>query len=471
MTTRHTPAFLTRSALGITLGVAVIKGLSPFAEPDLWWHLRTGRRLLDGAGLVATDPSARFADHPYVATQWLPEGFAAWVYSWSGIGGILWLRSAMVLGLVVATFVCCRRLAGKLPSAVAAGLTLIGAGGGLNPRPQLVSFVLFAVTVYCLLGVARDRRPCWTLVPVFWLWACSHGLWTFGLALMALVLVALVADPRTRPARRDALLLGGWWIACLVAVALTPLGPRVLWTPFEVAGHAASVAEEWRPTPFNNVFTWAAAFALLVVVIVWARHPTTRPWWQVAMLAFAAFCTFWMWRLVPLGAVCVAPLFAGALGTTMTGRSREPATRGERRSLLAVSAGLLVLAAVVCALPSAQTRSLFPQDPASIDHALDQVPAGSVVLNDFAASGWLLWRHPGLVPVADLRGEIYDLDYLRGYESAMLAEPGWRDFVARTGPDAALLDPDSAIAGALERRLGWQVAARTDQFVVLRPTR
>ena len=50
-----------------------------------------------------------------------------------------------------------------------------------DERVQLVSFVLFAVTLHACIGMVRDRRPRWWLVPVFWLWACCHGLWIFGL--------------------------------------------------------------------------------------------------------------------------------------------------------------------------------------------------------------------------------------------------------------------------------------------------
>ena len=179
------PGWLSTTAVAIVLGLALVKGLSPFFEPDVWWHLRVGDLVRSTGELRFVDPSAAFADRPYVATQWLPEVVASAGHATFGMGFVLWLRALAIVALVVIVYVACRRYAGRLPAAVVAGLVLVGAGGGLNPRPQLVSFVFFAITIHAWCGMATDRRPRWWLVPVFWLWANSHGLWTFGLMVSA----------------------------------------------------------------------------------------------------------------------------------------------------------------------------------------------------------------------------------------------------------------------------------------------
>ena len=185
------------TSVALVFGLALVMGLSTFFEPDSWWHLRVGGLIRETGDLTAWDPSAKFASKPYVATQWLPEVIASAAYSSWGGGTLLWLRAAAVVALIAVVYRAARRYAGRLPSSVAAGLTLIGAGGGLNPRPQLVSFVLFAVTVHAWCGMAADRKPRWWLPVVFWLWACSHGLWTFGIVLGAVMLLALISgSPR-----------------------------------------------------------------------------------------------------------------------------------------------------------------------------------------------------------------------------------------------------------------------------------
>ena len=464
---RTTPRLISTTAVGLVLAIALVKGLSPYFEPDLWWHLRTGDRLRHSFDLIAPDPSASFADRAYTATQWLPEMVASWAYSVAGLGGVLWLRAAAIVAMVAIVYVASRRFAGRLPASVAAGLALVAAGGGLNPRPQLVSFVLFALALHACLGMVQDHRPRWWLVPVFWAWACSHGLWIFGLALAAVLLGAAFADPRTRPPWTSARRLVLLWGACLAAVAATPIGPALLLTPFQVAGNASRVAEEWRPTPLNNVFAWAALLELLLCVVLWAARPARRPWWQLALLAFAALSTLWMWRLVPLGAIAAAPLVALALQEHLNARREAFSTR-ERRGLWLTGLSLLAAGALVCATATGADSARYPSDLRPIDAALDQLPQGTVVLDDFGISGWLLWAHPELRPVADLRGEIYGQDYLRAYTDALTVKPGWDAFVARTHPSVALVATDSALGDALRHRLNWAVVASTDDFVLLR---
>jgi hypothetical protein len=282
----------------------------------------------------------------------------------------------------------------------------------------------------------------------------------------AVVLVLVTVDPR-RPrggvAVRNLYLL---WAACLAVVALTPLGPRLLLTPFEVATNASMIAEEWRATPFNNIFSVTAVAMVVACAVLWAARPEPRPWWQIGLLAFAAGTTLWMWRLVPLGTIAAAPLLAGAIEDRLSA-AREPVTRRERMALLS---GFLVLAVAAGALSAGQlgaTASRYPSGMTPINQALESVPPSTVVLDDFGISGWLLWAHPDLSPVADLRGEIYGHEYLSQYKDALAAAPGWRDFVDRTGAKVALLEKDSALADALKNRAHWTPAATTKDFILL----
>ncbi len=47
-------------------------------------------------------------------------------------------------------------------------------------------------------------------------------------------------------------------------------------------------------------------------------------------------------------------------------------------------------------------------------------------------------------------------------------EPGWQDFVRRSGAHDAVLLKGSALSAALQDQLGWQVVQRDDQWVYLK---
>ena len=457
-------------ALVTVLGLALIRGLGPFYEPDLWWHLRAGDQILRGGGLRVTDSAAVFAERPWLATQWLPEVVAALAYRHWGTGGVLWLRTLCILAIALTVFLTARLVADRLPALLAAGLTILGAAASLNPRPQLVSFVLFALTLYAWWRTTQDRRPRWWLVPLFWLWGCSHALWTFGIALGLLITTGMFVDRRSRPTRREVSRLLLLHLMCILALALTPVGPRLLSAPLQFTTNAALVADEWKATPVTNPFAAAALAAVLLTAVLWTRLPEPPAVWQVLTLVFATACILWMWRLVPLGAITVGPLLAQALQQSLPPLALRNGGSDRRLSALAL-AGAATAALVFSLSAPAMQSARYPEPMPAVDKVLSSAPRGSVVFSDLGVSGWLLWRHPSLSPVADLRVEIYNTEYLRSYVAALEAKPAWSNFVESTRAQYALVEEDSGIAGALASRLGWVTLARSASYVLLAPPR
>lgn len=466
MSSRRTPGFLTVTATVLVLVIALARGLAPFAEPDIWWHLRVGEHILDSHQLYGPDPWAHLADQPYLATQWLAEAVAAQAYRWAGIGAVLWLRTLSILLLAALVYAASRRLGGRLPAALATGVAILGASGSLNPRPQLVSFVMFALVVVAWLRTVEDHRPRWWLVPAFWLWACCHGLWMFGI-LLGVTTSCCILLPRSPDRSRLAVRLAALNLATLAAVAVTPLGPRLLIAPFTVANNAAWIADEWAATPLNNAFSITAVAMIVVTAVCWLVRPWPRPLWQYVWLALSAVLTLSMWRLVPLGVVLCAPLLSSALQGLLPS-VREQVDRRERRGLLLALAAGLAVAAVACAGPVGRTPALYPAGMGRIDKALDTVPARSVVMDDFGVSGWLLWTHPQLVPAADLRVEIYSTTYLHRYIDAGNTRPGWQGYLSTINARYALLDKTSALTDALVHEQHWTTMASSHTFVLLR---
>jgi hypothetical protein len=205
----------------------------------------------------------------------------------------------------------------------------------------------------------------------------------------------------------------------------------------------------------------------VVTSLLWllARH-RPRPW-ELAQLALSLGLTLVMWRLVPLGAILAAPLLASAL-QPLIGRAREGWSRRERRAVVASWAGALVLATLVAAGPVGASAQQFPGELGAVDSALAELPAGTVVWDDFGLSGWLLWRHASLRPVIDLRVELYSPEYIDAYRRTELVEEGWRELPARTRASYAVLRTDSALGAAFKDRLGWSTVATGGGYAVLR---
>ena len=84
----------------------------------------------------------------------------------------------------------------------------------------------------------------------------------------------------------------------------------------------------------------------------------------------------------------------------------------------------LVISGVLAAVVLPATTATPDRMPAGLDAALDRLPAGTVVFDEYGLGGYLRYRHPDLVPVIDERTELFTVDYVEAYLSARGAKPG-----------------------------------------------
>ena len=455
------PRWLVPALALFAVATTVKLGIRPVSDPDAWWHLKAGAYLLSHWRFIGPDPWVPFSSRPFVLTEWLPEVVAQKGYALFGLPAVAWLRCAAMLALLSALVWAARQTADTVPAIMAALAGLIGAGGSLSERPQLVSFVLLAVTVGAWWKTAEDLRPRWWLAPMTFLWACSHGMWGVGVLIGLVVLAGLALDRRLD--RRTAVRLLAVPALSVVAAALTPVGPRLLLTPIEVSSNAALFVEEWQPTDARDIFAAVTLVMIALALLPWIRGTSARPWWQIALAGTAVVCTLAMFRTIPLGSIIATPLLASALQEQRGHAATPPSRRGTLAWVGLVAAAAIVAAPIAGAVaqkPSGWPEGLRPQ--------LAAIPAKTVVLNDFAAGGWLLWAEPQLIPVIDLRSEIYSMDYIRDYQRTEQVRAGWQEFLDRTKPKYALLKAAAPLTVALREELHWTTVGTNDDYVLLK---
>jgi hypothetical protein len=458
---RRDPRWLVPGLALFAVATTIKFGIRAVSDPDTWWHLKTGAYVLSRWRFDGPDPWVPFSSRPFVLTQWLPEVVAEKGYQLFGLPAVAWLRCAAMLALISALVWAARQAADPVPSIIAALAALIGTGGSLSERPQLVSFVLLAVTVGAWWKSARDLRPRWWLVPMTFLWACSHGLWPVGVLIGLVVVAGLALDRRLD--RRTALRLLAVPALSVAAAALTPVGPRLLLTPFEVSSNAAQFVQEWQPTSARDLFAAVTLTMIALALLPWIRGRTALPWWQIALTGTAVVFTLAAGRTVPVGAIIAAPLLARSL-QEQRGHPPTPLTRRGTSAWIG-----LVAAAAIVAVPMSAAVAQKPSGwPEGLRPQLAAIPAKTVILNDFAAGGWLLWREPQLTPVIDLRSEIYSADYIREYLNTSQVRAGWQKLIDRTRPRYALLQAGSPLTVALRERLHWTTVGEDADYVLLK---
>jgi len=443
------------------VSLSVVLGVRPVSDPSPWLHLKIGAFLLKGGRFGLPDPWAPFASRAYVPTEWLPAIIGQEIYQAVGLPGIAWMRCAGILALLSALVWCARRSADTVTALLIALVAVGGAYEGLTERPQLVGFVFLAVAVGAWWRSALDLKPRWWLVPMTWVWACSHGLWSVGVAVGLVVIGGLLLDRRLN--RACAIRLLAIPLLSLAAAGLTPLGPSLLLTPLAVGRNASEFVGEWQSTSVHDPYAGVTLAMFALVILSWVRMGRRPPWWQIGLLLTGVAATLAMARTIAVGAIIAAPLLAHEI-QLYRDRPVAPTTR---RSCSVWAA--LIMVALVAAAPLSAARA---QQPSSVPQALmpqlSAIPSGTVVLALGDISGWLFWAEPGVKPVLDPRIEIYPAAHVRAFVSAMAAGPGWRQFVNRTAARYALVLTGSPIATALVERAGWAQIGKDAGYVLLK---
>ena len=79
--------------------------LRPIADPDFWWHLRTGQLIVQTHTIPHFDPFS-FTNNgkPWVAHEWLSEVFMYSLYRIGGYGLLIFVFSIVICGAFILAY-------------------------------------------------------------------------------------------------------------------------------------------------------------------------------------------------------------------------------------------------------------------------------------------------------------------------------------------------------------------------------
>jgi hypothetical protein len=447
--------------LFVTFAVLVVEAAAPLHNTDTYFHLRFGHEFLAGHWSLRHPGSvSSFATADWVPTQWLSQVVMAQVEEWFGLAGVAWLSGLLFLSLAMAAYWACRRWAEPLVAAVLVALMLVACSTGLSMRPQMVSYVLVVVTTATWLRARESGRVPWLLVPMTWVWSMSHGMYPVGIVIGLVATLGLALDhdlPRRTLLRMAAVPI----LSALVTLA-TPVGPGLFPAVLRVSGRA-QYFYEWDPPDFTRPVDLVLLLLLALAVVPRLRRPERLPWFDLALLGLAALWAVYSQRTVPVSACLVAPLAAAALQPWLGSWPAVP--RRERLLVLGgYAAALAVLAAVV-----PHTADRPRPEPAWLDGALRDLPAGTVVLNDQGLGGYLMWAYPQLDLVIHGYGDTYTDAELERNADIDAGRGGWLADVRATRAAYALLRPGSPLAYNLRDVEHWRVVEVGGDLELLEP--
>jgi hypothetical protein len=427
---------------------------------DTYFHLRFGHEFLHGAWSLG-DPGTvtTFGTAHWVPTQWLTQVVMAQLEDWFGLAGVAWLSGLMFLTFVFTLWSVARHYANPTGAVAVTVVAVIASAPSMSMRPQVLSYVFVAITTYAWIRTREDGRARWWLVPLTWLWAMVHGMWSIGLVIGVVALLGLALD-RAAPVRQW-LRLAAVPLLSAVAAALTPVGPRLYSAVLEVnsRGHYFS---EWQPPNFRNGNCIALLLLLGLVLLRWSRRPTSSSWTEVVLVVLGLGWALYTQRTVTVAAMMLVPFAAMATQDPM--KVFYPRLRREN---LAVVVGALTCLAVLAVLVPRTADEPRPE-PRWNATTLADLPDGTKDINDWGQGGYLMWRFPELDFMMNGYGDLFtDSELERNYQLDA-ALPGWDETVRRTGADYALLAPGSRLAYNLRHTQQWTIVESAPDIELLR---
>ncbi len=186
---------LTTSILLLFIFVSFFK---PLEFEDGWWHLATGRWIVQHGAVPHYDPFS-FTDkpHPWVFTQWLGSTIFYLVYALSGIPGLKFFRF-LIFFLSILIFVLYNRK--KIPFyylAILAFFLVSGLERICLLRPMIFNALFLQFILIILLGYekTRDHKKLLWLLPLGALWSNLHlGSFVYGTPLIGVFLFSAIVE-------------------------------------------------------------------------------------------------------------------------------------------------------------------------------------------------------------------------------------------------------------------------------------
>jgi hypothetical protein len=459
-----------RTALaGLTIAGVLVLAVTAFqngiTDPDTWWHLATGRYIVESGTIPHHDVfSWTAAGQPWVTHEWLAEVFFYLGYLAGGFWGVL----SLLLLLAALLLVCYwKLLSDGNPSFPVAVLSLLVVGEMLFPfleiRPQVVSCLLFVVFLY-VLHLYSEKKDCLlVLAPLSALWANSHGSFFLGPALMVLFFLCglvktgngKITSRRLEPGRLKK--LSFVLVLCLAAAVLNPHGAKLLLYPFVTVGdpQMTDSIQEWLSPDFHNPYCllFLAYFLATFLILIF----TTR---RIRLFDLLLFLLFGTAAFIYGRFIAYALLVNGLIWCRYFQPQLQCRLKLDKLKTALIPALVFLYGYVLWVKAPPQTpidhrfadRNRFPVE--ALEH-LKAHPLQGRMLNDYGWGGYLIWNRPEEKVFIDGRADVYIRKVFRDYRQITGLKPEAAALLEEYRVDYILMPADAPLVQALKLSPRW----------------
>ncbi len=404
---------MTRRIAVVLFIVLTVAAVASVRNYDFFWHLATGRWIIEQRALPASDPFAVASDRkPWINGEWL---FEVVLYALRAVDPAV-LRGLLAALIFTLAFVFAARDASPHAALALAALGFAGAMPVLDLRPSSVAALLVVLMLAARSLVAR--------IAITIVWINVHPS-----ALLAPIL-----------ARRPLHIA-----ACAAALLVNPFGWRAITAPLSLmsfVGSGAFVNAEWLP---SSPVLFPMLYVTIAVAILALATAEKRDWWRIALTVLFAYLAVRHVRNQPLW-FAAFPLLASGL-------------RVRRAYAYAVAAAAFIVALVLTPHGLGMMQGRFPERAVA---RLEGTGLKGNIYNPDQFGGYLIWSfYPERRALTDGRNELYHA-FIPEYARARQDQRAWLALLRKYRIDLAVdehrppLEVMDAVTGRKTTMPAWQ---------------
>jgi hypothetical protein len=470
--------FTTRRIFFVVLFLGLfLMTLRPIADPDFWWHLRTGQLIFQTHAIPHTDPfSYTKTGAAWITHEWLSEMLIFGLFRLGGYGLLIFFFSI----LISAAFLFSYKRSPAETRPFVAGFVLVLAAISSAPtwgvRPQMISLFITSLFLFLLDAYRREGKYLFLIpLPVITLlWVNLHAGYLIGLALISIYILGGLIEifltefrncekTGNMPTIKSILILVGFLVACILAALANPNGIKIIIYPFQtlVSPSMQQFIQEWFSPDFHQLI-WQP-FACLILALIGASmvsRKSVSPT-NILLSLLLGYAALRSMRNIPLFTIAIIPVLSEQIGSLVKIPPERPAQSRMFRLLVPILLFCLVLVVSLrfVQVVRAQSRTEIENFPkAAVDWLLENKPQGNL-FNSYSWGGYLIWRmYPEYRVYIDGRADLYGDKFIFDYTTVFRAEPGWENKLIGQAVKVVLIESDAPLSSMLRQSQGWQIA-------------
>lgn len=397
----------------------------PTVDPDFFWHLKTGKLLLEN-GFPAGDPfSFTKLGSPWHLHEWLSEVVLFKIFDIAGSGAL----SLSFATLIVLTFVLVYLRSEEKPyiSGIITFMVAYVSSVSWGIRPQVFNMLFASLFIFILEKIRTGKytnKSYLLLFPLLVLWINLHSGAVLGLFLILIYTGLNLISPNEKSEKLPFSTALGIVLLGLIFMLSSPHGFASLIYPFETLSSPAMKAyiDEWHSPDFH-ADTGRPFYILLVATVFITMRSRAKPTISELVLILGSLSQALMsYRNIPFFCICVGPYLSRALGDILSTLSPlkdlvRPAPRRDPVQAKVIF-GLLFLAYSCFGVLDLEKRVGKSQDEIDKDFPTIAISTLKIlnpkrIFNFYSWGGYLIWND---VPVfIDGRADMYGDEFFDKY--------------------------------------------------------